>query len=680
MGEQPHGHVPNVPLDRAGMILFAMLSGGDYAEGLKGCGSKLAAEIALAGFGEDLLNTLSSHASDLDSGLSEWRERLQYELDENESGYFKRKHKAVRIPEDFPNRTILKYYAEPIVSTEEEVATLKSQLRHSWDREIDAMAIRAFTADNFEWNYRSGARKVIKLLAEPLVSYRLRLQRPVKGVPHGTLAPECDTPWLQKVHRSRANFGTDGTPELQVDMLPIDVVGIDLFAEEPNPPMPSQDKSTQSTAQSGAEEGGVDEEDLEDAPADETARAPPPSPSKSRVTRRYDPLAIEKVWVFETVAKLGIPDIVEKWDKEQAEKAENAKKTTTRNPPKRRTGPKKKGPIDPGMQRGSILKYGTLTKERSELSSSNKTRLIDAATSKSQGEGTSNLRNPPPAINLDVFQLSPSMYPEKRDYFHTSHATSGVDELIDSFSSLSTTTHTPSIKRHPMSLRSRPQINLRTLVHGERELDDYSAFSEDVVSSQGAPSGIRLSYVVSDGNFPQSGGVALPRELGMPPVMPEKKATRSKKATKKLNATEGSPGVDELEEAIESLTLSLGYDESCSRHQPSASRADGFDNDHPDQIHKPTSIPESEHCSDARKSRNRQTPQEEDSSSVRKKKDPKPIKTVGHAENISTFDGFWEVHNDAEEVSDTTRSTRATTGKDEGNKKRFSRVSILDMI
>ena len=99
--------------------------------------------------------------------LAEWRERLQYELDENESGHFQSKHKAVRIPDTFPDRQILSFYAKPIVSNEQEVEQLRQRLG-SLDHGINALELRNFVANYFDWKYRSGARKLIRNLAEPL--------------------------------------------------------------------------------------------------------------------------------------------------------------------------------------------------------------------------------------------------------------------------------------------------------------------------------------------------------------------------------------------------------------------------------------------------------------------------------------------------------------------------------
>lgn len=347
---------PNVDLDRPGMILFAMLSGGDYLpSGVPKCGSKLAAEISKAGFGSDLLDAINAKGTERMEKLSEWRERLQYELEENESGFFNTKHKAVRIPQTFPDQTILEYYASPAASQAEELDILQHRLMNAWDQDIDPLEIRHFAAGFFDWNYRSGARKVVRLLAEPLVSYKIRLRRQLNG----PALSSSEIPMLQKIYKSRANYSTDGLTELQVDFIPVNVVGLDLFAEEPNPPLPSQE-----TAASGDE---VDD-DLE-APAESV----PQSPVKKRVTKRYDPYAPEKVWVFEALARIGIPDVVEQWE------TERAAKLAPKKPTNRKTGPKKKKQLDPGMKHGSILKYGTLTKPRPEVSQFKQAQLFEAA-------------------------------------------------------------------------------------------------------------------------------------------------------------------------------------------------------------------------------------------------------------------------------------------------------------
>lgn len=696
------GHPSNIPLDRPGMILFAMLSGGDYLpSGVPKCGSKLAAEIAKAGFGEDLLQKLASQV-DVDTGLGEWRERLQYELEENESGYFTRKHPAVRIPEVFPDRQILEYYAQPKVSSDEEMTFLRNRLAQAWDKNIDPLAIRTFAADHFEWNYRSGARKLIKLLAEPLISYRLRLQRPVLGVSPGfSYVPDCPA-GLQKVYRSRSSFGTDAVPELQLDMLPADVVGLDLLAEEPNPPFPSE-----TTVQEGEEEDD----------AEVAAEPVPPSPSKSRITKRFDPFSLEKVWVFETVAKIGIPGVVKNWEKEQAAKAAKAeeaaakKKTSTR-----RTGPKKKGPIDAGMKRGSILKYGTLTKEKSELSTTKKTHLLEAATSTQNplsrlvsGVGSSS----PIIVNQedDPFS-SPSMYNQQGSSPTTHYVSREVDSLLDSFSSMCNLSPSANIKRHPISDQSRIRARRTVLGAGGVDIEEPDALDMNTdcsPSRQARHMGLKVSYSVSDvcesetfmEDFLARTPMALPSPSG-------KTLSKSKKNPRVQR--EEKAEVEHIEKAIESLSLSPEIDESqhednatCSLRKPPTKKAPPVKkararSSKTEDVKLPRSCsqvnpkPELEPGHTHTLPLSLKTCENNETNDVKKspKKTSKEVmstsskhKTTGHLENIILHDGFWSIDPSPPEQDPCEGSTTDSLGTARGQatkKKRLPRVSILDLV
>ena len=358
---------PNVGLDRAGMILFAMLSGGDYIpSGVPKCGRKLAAEIAEAGFAKDLMEMIIPEESDMDTKLSEWRERLQDELDENISGYFQTKHKAVKIPETFPDPQIWEYYVHPVVSGIDDMELLRRRLDTASDEEVDVHEIRNFAAAHFEWHYRSGARKLIRLLAEPLVSHRLRLGQPVMAdIPSYT-----GLPMLQDIHRSRMSFRTDGLVELQVDMVPIDVVGLDLAAEEPNPPLVLPEAVPE-----------VEEEAKGESEGTETVIEAVAQPHrKPAITKPYDPYVYEKIWIFEALASIGIPDVLDDWKRRQ--------QATAKPSPKKSAGRKtrgfRKGPIDPSMKSGSILKYGTIKKARPASIPTNKgDEFLESMTSSS---------------------------------------------------------------------------------------------------------------------------------------------------------------------------------------------------------------------------------------------------------------------------------------------------------
>ncbi|KAJ5647963.1 hypothetical protein N7490_004335 [Penicillium lividum] len=631
-------HVSNVPLSRAGMILFAMLSGGDYLPG---------------GF-QNLLEELASNSPDLNIRLGEWRERLQYELEENESGYFTTKHKAVRIPDTFPDRTILEYYAEPKVSTDEEMVTLRRNLRNAWDRDIDPLAIRTFAADNFEWNYRSGARKVIRNLAEPLLSYRLRLQRPVLGLSQGTLAPDCDTPWMQKVYKTRANFGTDGTTELQMDMLPIDVVGLDLLAEEPNPPqeaVPSQELAE-----------GDEEDDLEVA-----NDGPPVTPSKCRPKKRFDPFVIEKVWIFETVAKLGAPDAVCAWGKEQAEKeaakeAAKVKKTAPKKPATRRTGPRKKGPIDAGMKQGSILKYGMLTKEKSDLSSHNKAHIIEAASSQSTTKDPSpGFRTPPSFESVDlVSDHSPSMYSRHKSPSQMRFTSREIDEFVDSFSSLCTTPSTPRFKRHPIVGHPAP-ARAGVLTAGGTDIVDFETsrlpLSDTVVLSQrSVRRGLKISYSVSSYDSSDSNTDAVSRKLAVSPT--KKPARRSPRGSfKSLPDKESPRDIEDLEKAVGCLSLSMKHDNERSQKQPTPMSGNS--------------------CLKEEKKPSKKAQKEE-------KTIPEARQTLGHIENISAANGFWSFDEPVESERDVEAHQSTAEGENRGQRKnkakRVPRVSFLDLV
>jgi Holliday junction resolvase YEN1 len=705
------GHPSNIPLDRPGMILFAMLSGGDYLpSGVPKCGSKIAAEIAKAGFGEDLLQALASE-SDLDTGLNEWRDRLQYELDENESGYFAKKHKAVRIPDSFPDRTILEYYAKPKISSDEDMNFLRSRLREAWDRDIDPLAIRTFAADHFEWNYRSGARKVIKLLAEPLISYRLRLQRPVLGVSSGfSFVPDCP-PIMQKVYRSRSSFGTDGMPELQLDMLPADVVGLDLLAEEPNPPLPSQEIIPSET---------ISNEGEEDDDPDVAAESAPPTPSKSRVTKRFDPFSIEKVWVFETVARLGAPEVVKSWEKEQADKVEKAaqaaakKKTSTR-----RTGPKKKGPIDTGMKRGSILKYGTLTKEHSELSTTKQARLLEAATSKTStknplsrlGSGSGSA-SPIIVDQEDDPFSSPSMYTRQRSSPMMHYDPHEVDDLLDTFASMCSLSPSANVKRHPLADQSHARSRRAAVGTGGIDFETSEVLDMNIGYSPSGlvrPQGLRISYSVSEmydseaymEKFSADRLVALPS--------PSKKSQPKAKKNHKVQCEEKAE-VEHIEMAIESLTLSSEisegrYENTVPRplRQPSPKKA----------LQAPKvrtrssqveSVKPSKSCCRAETQPEPQpehvaplatkTCDDNDAEHVKKSptKSPKKTKSTnqkhqasGYLENVVLHDGSWSIdpspcEQDSSETSTADGQHAAHRQAQTGKKKRIARVSILDLI
>ncbi|KAL9602667.1 MAG: hypothetical protein Q9219_001656 [cf. Caloplaca sp. 3 TL-2023] len=300
-------------LDSDGMILVALMSGGDYIPaGVPKCGIKIACEAANAGFGRDLCQILSKDAV----GFNQWRERLQYELHVNESGFFRSRHKALMIPENFPDKKVLRYYTHPAVSTSQQVGHLREEIR--WDQEADVPGLRRFVAEAFEWRCVSGARKFLRTLAPAMLVDQLcrRYNKEYPDDNSGRQQKE-ESELVAMVCARRSHWITDGLPELRIIYTPLEAVGLDMDAEDPDVELAALSES---------------ETELQDEDNGERSR----SPSK-RSTSRYDPTQPEKIWVLESYVKFGIPLMVENWE----ESMRDPKKFASRKARERAAGKKK---------------------------------------------------------------------------------------------------------------------------------------------------------------------------------------------------------------------------------------------------------------------------------------------------------------------------------------------------
>ena len=330
-------------LDSEGMILVALMSGGDYIPaGIPGCGIKTACEAAKAGFGHDLCKLSRKDAN----GLQQWRERLGRELRTNDSKFFRQRHKALKIPESFPNMTVLSYYTNPVVSSADKVSKLRDEIK--WDSEVNIPRLRIFVSEAFDWQYLSGAKKFIRGLAPALLVHRL-IQRSTAGIYNddNLEMKELNEKGLVKaVSSRRVHWNTDGTPELRIAYIPADIVGLDLGTEEEGDFQGYiNDVSGDEQLVSGGENPGRSQ-----------------SPTQKRGPSTYEPTAIEKIWVLETYVKLGVPLLVETWEEEMR----NPKKFATRKAREQKllskSGPKS-GAMDrfvrinkPGL--GQVIAHG----------------------------------------------------------------------------------------------------------------------------------------------------------------------------------------------------------------------------------------------------------------------------------------------------------------------------------
>lgn len=288
----------NAGLEREGMVLVALMSGGDYLpEGIPRCGPKVACEAARAGFGKSLCKIKRSDAE----GLRAWKEKLVLELRANESGYFRTKHKALAIPDGFPNLDVLRYYTHPVVSDIATVERLKNE--GQWSRGVNMVEMRKFVEETFDWTYRIGADKLIRVIAPSVLVQKLmaRYQYGNSLECSEETAEHEESALIRKISGRRAHFSTDGISELRVQFIPADIAGLDLSLE--------QEEEVASYGRDGLALNS--DEELEEEVA---------APKK-----RFDPTATDALWIAEAILKLGAPLMVEDFEAEERRKLERKK-------------------------------------------------------------------------------------------------------------------------------------------------------------------------------------------------------------------------------------------------------------------------------------------------------------------------------------------------------------------
>ena len=330
-------------LDRNGMILVAMMSGGDYiTEGIPGCGPKLACEAARAGFGDELCNL---DRNDTDA-LNVWREKLRHEIRTNESKHFRQKRPALTIPDTFPDQKVLRYYTHPCISAPDKIAKLKDTLK--WDMPLDYSSLRDFAGDAFDWRCIGGAKKFIRNLAPAVLVRELRMRGEAAGGHGDGLSAQKarEASLINAIHGKRLHPTTDNIPELRISFKPIELIDIDLSIEDPDEEVPE------------------DEEDEDSEPLPTEDGECPGSPKKKRGPSTYDPTVHDKVWLLDTFVRLGAPLKVQDWEAGAgAPKSKPAprplKAATNEAAAVRKPAATKKAG---GMQRGALDQFTKTTK------------------------------------------------------------------------------------------------------------------------------------------------------------------------------------------------------------------------------------------------------------------------------------------------------------------------------
>ncbi|KAI5359390.1 putative XPG/Rad2 endonuclease, XPG-I domain, PIN-like domain superfamily, yen1, H3TH [Septoria linicola] len=342
-------------LDKEGMILVALMSGGDYiVEGIPGCGPKVACDAARAGFGKDLCEL--ARRRDV-AGLKSWRERLQHEIKTNESKFFTRKSSKLEIPNDFPNREVLGYYTDPCVSTLDKVARLKAEVK--WDLDVDFPALRSFAGDAFDWRCLGGAKKFIRNLAPAMLVRNLRIMGHTGRHLDIDTQAQLEQQNVLAIHGKRNHATTDGELEYRITFIPQSLVPIDLSIE---------DEDDDFVPAGGSDEDMEAEDEWAQIPSSTQDESDAPSsPTKKRVFKPYHPDQPEKLWIMRDFLKLGCPLLVEDYEDKsqdpkeffkQRRKARAAAKGDSNMHAKKPR--RKKNEPDPAQL--SIDLFGTITK------------------------------------------------------------------------------------------------------------------------------------------------------------------------------------------------------------------------------------------------------------------------------------------------------------------------------
>ncbi len=409
-------------LDREGLVLVALMSGGDYLpEGVPGCGVKLACEAAKAGYGQSLCRIKRSDRAAMD----QWRANLQHELRTNESKFFRTCHRKLVIPEDFPNIGILRYYTHPVVSPDDVVERLRDELSANasprfspppgsvaaavGQRPIDIAGLREFVAETFDWAYRGGAIKFVRVLAPGLLSRTLLQKSPSdrraseqsdRDREAASPLDESPSSLVKGISRQRVHVSTDDTPEVRLAYVPVTVVGLDLDRELDDPEA--------SFGRGGLALNSDDDFD-EPVATDGAAALTVAGARKLTATPPYDPTAPKAMWVPRTIVQAGAPDALEEWDKRQVRAKEAAVAKASGVKGKKAGSGRKQtstgaGKSKTGMPSGALDRFVRVTKNTGSSSAGTKgagDRLPEGSEEDSEDRAVYDLPSFPRAADIE---------------------------------------------------------------------------------------------------------------------------------------------------------------------------------------------------------------------------------------------------------------------------------------
>ncbi|RYP77411.1 hypothetical protein DL771_001206 [Monosporascus sp. 5C6A] len=220
------------PLRQQDLFLLALMAGGDYHDGIPGCGPAVAIEAARAGYSGELRALLFAGRP-----TKAWRDKLIRELRTNDKGRFSCRWAAVAnaIPETFPLRNIANYYLKPAVSSREKAEEYGRSV--NWHKEADVRGLREWTAKYFDWKHAYHACKFVNNLTPALLARKLMIHSET-GVDGSYLIKAIHGVKLMKKQAEDAGDNNtdensdDITSQLRVSYYPATVINIDISGEK----------------------------------------------------------------------------------------------------------------------------------------------------------------------------------------------------------------------------------------------------------------------------------------------------------------------------------------------------------------------------------------------------------------------------------------------------------------
>ncbi|KAK7013859.1 PIN domain-like protein [Favolaschia claudopus] len=210
--------------DEDGLLLFVLLTGGDYDDGVSGCNANIAHSLAKCGFGRELHHILLSYAGDRRSReLALWRDRLRVELETNSSKLLHERQPmlAALIMDTFPSSRVIDLYINPYTSWSFNYIGSPPQIENWVPREPDIRALAAFAKDRLNWTQEELEKRFptviwpgvgFRMISSRFIMYSAPLQK--------FMTPYTNAHLVKFVNSSRSG-PDDGHPSMQRDRIRI---------------------------------------------------------------------------------------------------------------------------------------------------------------------------------------------------------------------------------------------------------------------------------------------------------------------------------------------------------------------------------------------------------------------------------------------------------------------------